>query len=312
MIQMTSLLFQVTDPTNEEIAAKADTVKAQVVQFAENFMVDPTAAVSQLGIKLLDFSLKVLVAILIYIIGIWLIKKIKKALAAVFQKKKADKAIASFLTSFVSVMLTVLLFIITVGTLGVNTTSLAALLAAGGMAIGMALSGTVQNFSGGIMILAFKPFKVGDLISAQGYTGTVSNISIVNTSITTSDHRVIIIPNGTLFSSTIDNTTRLETRRVEWTIGLDYGTDADRCIEAILEILRSDGRVLDTSTAGASDPFVGILALSSSSVDFTVRAWVKTADYWPVFFDIQKTLYTELQKKGFSFPFPQLDVHVRN
>lgn len=309
---MKYLLFQVNTPTEEEIAAKADTVKAQIVQFAEELRADPTSAVSELGLKLLDYSLKVVVAILIYIIGIWLIKKFRKALIALFRKKNADKAMASFLTSFVSVMLTVLLIIVTVGTLGVNTTSLAALLAAGGMAIGLALSGTVQNFAGGIMILAFKPFKAGDYISAQSYSGTVTNITIVNTSITTSDNRVIIIPNGTLFSSTIENVTRLDTRRVEWTIGLEYGTDADLCIQAILGILKEDKRILDSSTAGASAPFVGIMALSSSSVDFTVRAWVKSEDYWPVFFDLHKALYTGLQKQGFSFPYPQVDVHVKS
>ena len=174
-----------------------------------------------------NFGIKVLAAFLIYIIGAWLIKKIRNMLHRIFEKRKTEKAISSFVESLTSISLTIILIIITVGALGVNTTSLAALLAAGGMAIGMALSGTVQNFAGGIMILVFKPFKAGDFIETEnGYSGTVSDVNIFSTKLTTTDNRLIIIPNGSLSNGTINNYSQNKMRRVEWLVGVEYGTAA--------------------------------------------------------------------------------------
>ena len=170
----------------------------------------------------IHFGIKVLIALLIYFVGAWIIKKIKGVLHRIFEKRKTEKAIASFVESLTSITLTIILIIITIGTLGVNTTSLAALLAAGGMAIGMAMSGTVQNFAGGIMILVFKPFKAGDFIETEnGYSGTVSDVNIFSTKLTTTDNRLIIIPNSTLSNGTVNNFSRNTMRRVEWLVGVE-------------------------------------------------------------------------------------------
>lgn len=174
----------------------------------------------------------------------------------------------------------------------------------------MALSGTVQNFAGGLMILVFKPFKHGDLINAQGTLGTVSEISIVNTTLKTGDSRSVIIPNGILFNGTIENYTRAGLRRIDWTISLSYGTSADDAISSISAIVKSETRILDSSTKGADNMLVALSNLGESSIDFIVKAWVKEPDYWPVFYEMNKRFYTELQQQRFSFPFPQMDVHL--
>jgi small conductance mechanosensitive channel len=204
------------------------------------------------------------------------------------------------------------LIVITIGTLGINTTSLAALLAAGGMAIGMALSGAVSNFAGGLMILVFKPFKAGDFINAQGYSGTVREVSIVNTKIVTPDNRVIIIPNGALSNGNIDNHSTQNIRRMDIELNMAYDTDADKCIAAILAILNSDPRVLDAGTEGASDPISVISSLNDSTVTFLARVWVNSADYWQVKFDLNKTLFTELPKQGFTFEYPHMNISINS
>lgn len=289
---------------------QADSAKAAVESFAQNLAKDPSATLESLGQEAIQFGLKVIAAILIYIIGAWIIKRIKIGLSKMFQRRKTEKALASFISSFTSILLTIILIVITVSTLGVNTTSLAALLAAGGVAIGMALSGTVQNFAGGIMIMAFKPFKAGDFIEAQGYTGTVTGVSIVSTSLTTIDNRAVIIPNGSLSNGTINNYSKHPLRRVDWTISVEYGTDATSCHDTLMKIIKADKRVLDSKTKGAEDPFVALSKLSSSSVDYIVRAWVKTPNYWNVFFDYNQAVYTGLPEAGINFPFAQMDIHL--
>ena len=252
-----------------------------------------------------------------------------------FERRNTEKTIASFITSFVSISLTVLLIIISISTLGVNTTSLAALLAAGGMAIGMALSGTVQNFSGGLMLLAFKPFKAGDFIEAQGHTGTVIEVNITATKILTTDNRVVILPNGALSNGTINNFTGRPLRRVEWLVSVSYGVDAAKCKEAILAIVNSDPRVLQEDTDmdqlykelkistyqlstvnyrmdAIPAPFVALKTLNENDITFVVRAWVRVDDFWDVFFDLQERFYTELPPQGFTFAYPHVDVTMLN
>lgn len=304
--------LQTAAPSAEEIASRADSAKVTIEQFAENLAKDPSTTLQNLGESAIHFGFKVLAAIAIYAIGAWLIRKIKGMLGRFFRRKDTDKALASFVTSFTSITLTVILIIVTVGTLGINTTSLAALLAAGGMAIGMALSGTVQNFAGGIMILAFKPFKAGDFIEAQGYSGTVTAVSITSTSLVTTDNRTIIIPNGALFNGSINNYSRNPVRRVEWNISVEYGTDAKACADNLLRLIKADTRVIDSTTPGAADPSVVLSQLGDSAIVFLVKAWVKREDYWDVLYDYNSTVYTELPKLGISFPFPQLDVHLKN
>lgn len=271
----------------------------------------PDQLLASLGEKALQFGLKLLAAFLIYIIGAWLIKVIKNTLRRFFSRRNTEPAIVSFTMSLVTAALWVILIIVAVGTLGVETTSLAALLAAGGMAIGMALSGTVQNFAGGVMILAFKPFKVGDYIEAQGFAGTVSEVNITSTKLVTLDNRVIILPNGPLSSGSVNNYSKMEFRRVDLNVGVEYGSDADKVKELILGIASNDSRVLGTAQGAPADPFVALTSLSPSSVDFTVRLWVKSAEYWDVFFATNECIYKTLPENGVNFPFPQLSVHMK-
>ena len=198
-----------TTPSVEEVATQAaDSVAVDLEQFAHNLITNPSGTLESLGQDIINFGLKLLAALAIYLVGAWLIRRIKKALGNMFAKRKTEKALASFIMSFTTIGLTILLIIISISTLGVDTTSIAALIAAAGVAIGMALSGTVENFAGGIMILAFKPFKAGDYIATQGYEGTVTAVSIVSTTITTYDNKAVILPNGTLFNGNISNYSR--------------------------------------------------------------------------------------------------------
>ena len=305
------LLLQIQNPIKEEeLVNRADSARAAFQQFAEMLAADPGTALQNLGRHAVQFGLKLLAAILIYIVGAWLIRRIKRWLGRVFERKHTDKAMASFISSFVSIALTVLLIIVTIGTLGVNTTSIAALLAAGGMAIGMALSGTLQNFAGGLMIMAFKPFKAGDYIEALGYAGFVNEVTIVGTHLTTFDNRKVVLPNGALSNGNVVNYSSFPLRRIDLPVSMAYGTDAAACKEKILEIVREDERILDAATPGAADPFVALQKLGDSSVTFIVRVWVKGEDFWPVSFDLSERIYTGLPQAGFQFPFPQLDVHV--
>ena len=306
-------LLQVQNPINEEeLIHKADSAKAAFQQFTEMLAADPGTALQNLGRQAIQFGLKVLAAIVIYIIGAWLIKRIKKGLQRLFERKQTDRTMASFISSFVSIALTIILIIVTIGTLGVNTTSLAALLAAGGMAIGMALSGTLQNFAGGLMIMAFKPFKAGDYIEALGYAGTVTEVTIVGTHLTTFDNRKVILPNGALSGGNVVNYSYYPLRRIDITVGVEYGTDAAACKQKLTEIVLEDPRFLSASTPGATDPIIAIQKLDSSSVNFLIRAWVRTEDYWGAWFDLNERVYTELPQAGINFPFPQVDVHVRS
>ena len=180
------------------------------------------------------------------------------------------------------------------------------------MAIGMALSGTVQNFAGGIMILMFKPFKAGDYIEALGYSGKVAEVNIVSTKLRTFDNRTIILPNGSLSNGNINNYFEHSVNRLEWLVSVEYATDNEKAKEVMMGILKSDPRILDSSTDGAADPFVALNALKDSSVEYTMKAWVKVEDYWDVKYSINEAIFTELPKNGINFPFPQLDVHVKN
>ncbi len=292
---------------------------------------DPEAFWNGVMQEATQFGLKVLAAIVIYIVGAWLIGRLKKVLRSIFERRNTERTLASFVTSFVSIALTVLLIIVIISTLGVDTTSLAALLAAGGMAIGMALSGTVQNFAGGIMLLTFKPFKAGDFIAAQGFSGKVVEVNITATKLLTVDNRVVILPNGALSNGTIDNYSARPLRRVEWQVSVAYGSDAAQCRETILSMLNEDPRVLqaDTdmdalyeelkissfqlSTTGyrmeaIPAPFVALSTLNANDITFVVRVWVRATDYWDLYFAMQQRFYSELPEAGFQFAYPHVDV----
>ncbi len=309
------MMFLQTSTINidtQELERVNDSIKAVTYGALEQLKTNPQGFMEDLMQTAIQFGLKLLAAIIIYSLGAWIIRRIKKALSKIFARRKTEGTLASFITSFVSIALTVILIIISISTLGINTTSIAALLAAGGMAIGMALSGTISNFAGGIMLLVFKPFKAGDFISAQGYSGRVKDVTIVNTKILTIDNRMVILPNGALFNGNIDNYSAMQLRRIDMTVNLAYGTDADRCIKAITGLLRAEERILDSKTPGVADPLVVLSSLNESDITFTIRAWVNATDYWDVRFLLNKTLYTRLPQMGFHFAYPHMDITVKS
>lgn len=281
---------------------------------------DVYAALAEQGIQ---FGMKVIAALLIYLVGFYAIKYIKKLLTTMFTRRGTERTLASFVISAVTIGLFILLIITTVSTLGVNTASLAALLTGGSMAIGLTLQGTVQNFAGGLMLLLFRPFQVGHFIEAMGVSGTVQEMNIVSTKVLTKDNRVIILPNGALANSTINNQFAQPLRRVDLKVSVAYGADAARFRETVLGLLRDDPRILNHThktpktahRAGVNqsgkevpDPFVGLNSLNESDITFLVLVWVKAEDYWPVYFDYTERFYTELPKHGFSFAYPHMDV----
>ena len=256
----------------------------------------------------MSIGLKVLAAIIIYAVGAWLIQRIKRLLKKILVKRNVEASLSSFTLSFVSITLTILLLLITVQTLGVDTSSIVALIAGSGLAIGMALSGTLQNFAGGIMILFFKPFKVGDYIETQGYSGTVHSIQITTTVIKTTDNKTVVLPNGGLSGSIINNYSTSEKRRCDWDISIEYGSDIDLAKSVLMEIVNRNGKVLQEP----EKPFVALKSLADSAIIVTCRVWVKREDYWDVFYTVNEEIYKELPKRGIGFPYPQLDVHINN
>lgn len=246
-----------------------------------------------------------LFAILTLVIGLWLVKLILKGIRKGLDKGETEETLKGFIVSLVSVLLKIMVYITALGMLGVEMTSFIAILAAAGLAVGMALSGTLQNFAGGVMILFFKPFRVGHFIEAQGHMGTVKEIQIFVSILTTPDNKTVIIPNGPLATGSLTNFSRQPTRRVDWTFGIGYGDDLDKAYEVLKRLLSEDERILDDP-----EPFLALKELGDSSVDITVRAWVEAADYWPVFFRMNEQVYKTFDKEGLSIPFPQRDVHL--
>lgn len=288
--------------------AKVEAQKAAFIEKVSNS--SPSELLEEFTEAAIMFGLKILAVAAIFLVGRFLIKWVKNILKKRFVARKTDATIASFALSLVNALLWVVLIIIAVGVLGVKTTSIAALFAAGGMAIGMALSGTLQNFAGGIMILAFRPFRAGDYIEAQGFGGKVKEVNITSTKIHTPDNKEIILPNGALSNGVINNYSRQKWRRIEFVVGLEYGCDAQAAKDALLEIANSDDRVSCLAHGAPADPFVGLKTLSASSVDFTLRVWVESADYWQVYFNLNEKIYTSLPQKGLNFPFPQVTVNM--
>ncbi|MBP3823863.1 MAG: mechanosensitive ion channel [Bacteroidaceae bacterium] len=290
-----------------EIAADSTSVVPDVEKVAQNFAegnVHWDQVISQLISWSLDAGKHILIAAVVYLIGHYLIKLLNYLLAGLLERRKVEVSVQTFVKSFVSILLQVLLIVTVVGALGVNTTSFAALLASFGVAIGMALSGNLQNFAGGIVILFLKPYKVGDWVEAQGTAGTVKAIQIFHTILMTADGKMIYIPNGAMSSGTITNYTLTPTRLAEWTIGIEYGEDVEKARRVALEIIKSDKRVKDDPA-----PVVWLKELNSSSVDLVIRCWVDNADYWGVMFENREKIYNRFNEEGIGFPFPQVTVH---
>lgn len=244
-------------------------------------------------------------ALLVFVIGRLVIGLINKLVGQILLKRDIDPSVKSFIGSLVHVVLMILLIVSVVGVLGVQTSSFAALLASAGVAVGMALSGNLSNFAGGLIILVFKPYKVGDFIEAQDVSGTVREIQIFHTVLVTTDNKVIYIPNGSMSSGVVINYSYQTVRRVEWTFGVEYGSDFAHVKRVLDEIIAKDGRILSEP----APPFIAMSQLADCSVNFVVRVWVKSGDYWDVFYDLNRIVYERFNAEGIGFPFPQLTVH---
>ena len=257
--------------------------------------------------KVVEYGTSLLIAIAILVIGFWLVKKVGKMIANLFAKKDFDPSLETFLLSTIKITLKILVVITAMSQLGIEMTSFVALLGAAGLAIGMAFSGTLSNLAGGVMILFFKPYKVGDFIEAQGEKGTVKELQIFNTILITLDNKTVIIPNGPMANGNLTNYSTQTKRRVDFTVGIAYGDDYDTAKNTLLEFVKDDPKIMDKE-----DNFIGLVALADSSVNLTLRVWCKSEDYWDVFFKMNERIYKEFGSKGLNIPFPQMDVHVKN
>ena len=240
-------------------------------------------------------------------IGLWVSKLITKSVEKALAKSKLDQSLVPFLKSLTNIILKILVIITVMGMIGIQMTSFIALIGAAGLAVGLALSGTLQNFAGGVIILILKPFKVGDFIEAQGFSGTVKEISIFATMLNTGDKKLIIIPNGPLSTGSLTNFSTEPQRRVDWKFGMAYGDDVENFKKAINDFFAEDTRILKEPAS-----FIGLSELGDSSVNFAVKAWVNSADYWDVFFNINEKVYKKFGDYKLNIPFPQMDVHLHN
>ena len=263
---------------------------------------------------MVHFAISLTIAILVFYAGKYIIRKLYNFVYGILHRRQVEASLSTFVLSLVRIVLYFILIVTVIGILGIETSSFLALFASAGVAIGMALSGTLQNFAGGVLILLLKPFKVGDYIEAQGFAGTVTRIEIFNTIICTPDNKAIIIPNGGLSTGSINNYSIQPYRRVDWTVGISYGESVDRARTLLLDLLRKDPRILweeKTGMPSVKAPVVVVAELADSSVNLSVRAWVASADYWGVYFDHNEEFYNAITAApGLSFPFPQLDVHM--
>ena len=248
---------------------------------------------------------KLVGAIVVLIIGMFVIKLMMKGIVKVFEKKQLDESLRDFLKSIIKIILQALLWISVLGMVGIQMTSFIAILGAAGLAIGMALTGTLQNFAAGVMILLFKPYKVGDYIEVGGTTGIVKTIQIFNTILNSLDNKTVIIPNAQLSNTLMTNYSTESQRRVDWVFGIGYGDSIAKAEEVLNNIIAKDTRIL-------KDPehFIALSELGDSSVNIVVRAWVLSDDYWDVFFDMNRSVYEEFNNAGLNIPYPQMDVHL--
>lgn len=297
------LLLQVIQAATDSLQVASDVLIKETLANADGL--DKLSVITQ---QLIDAGVSagasILKAILVFIVGRFIITLLNKVVVKMMNKRDVDVSIKTFVRSLVSILLTILLIVSVVGALGVETTSFAALLASGGVAIGMALSGNLQNFAGGLVVLLFKPYKVGDYIESQKESGTVKEIQIFHTILATVDNKIIYIPNGALSSGVVINYSHQTTRRIEWVFSVDYGEDYEKVKQVIADILAAENRILPDPA-----PFIALHALASSSVNVVTRVWVKSEDYWNVYFDINQKIYQTFNKEGINFPFPQLTVH---
>lgn len=271
------------------------------------------SAIQNLSGYAVNLCKNLLAAVVIYIIGKWLIRKVNSIVSKLMRKKHVEASLQTFLESIVNVSLWILLVIAVISVLGVETSSFVALFTGAGMAIGMAMSGTLGNFAGGVMILLFKPYKVGDFISAQGYDGIVKEIQIFNTILVTTDNQTIIIPNGSLSTGSLKNFSTQKYRRVDLSYSFAYGTDYEVVREAIEKIQKACPQIIQEPIAGEPviGPWQGLASLGDSGVTIATRSWCASADYWTVAGYMNHEVYQQLRNSGFMFPFNKLDVTVK-
>ena len=256
----------------------------------------------------ITFGKNIITAVIVYLIGRFIIKYATKAVHTITQKRKFEASLASFVNSLVSISLNILLGIIIIGIMGIDTSSFLAVFASAGIAVGMALSGTLQNFAGGVLILILRPYKVGDYIEAQGFAGTVREIQIFSTILSTVDNQIIIIPNGPLATGCLKNSTAADMRRVDIDVEVAYGTRTDDVRKVLQDIINAHPRIIKD---GQYAPAIPMTTMSSSSIVFQMRMWSKAQDYWAVRFETTEKVYTILTEKGIEIPFQQMDVHIR-
>lgn len=252
-----------------------------------------------------EFAISVITALIIFILGKWAVKKVNKLFVGFLSRSDVDETLISFVSSITYTLLLCMIVITALGQLGVKTSSLIAILGAAGLAIGLALKDSLSNFAAGAMIIAFRPFQKGDFIEAAGSSGVVHDLKVLTTTLKTADNKVLIIPNSGVFGGTIVNYSREKTRRVDMTFGIGYGDDIKKAKDLLVSVLENDERVLKDPA-----PLVAVSELADSSVNFTVRPWVNSADYWGVFFDTHEKVKYAFDEAGISIPFPQTDIHL--
>ena len=252
-----------------------------------------------------EIAAKIAIALAIYFIGRWLIGRFVKVVNKICDKRGVEVSLQRFFNNMIKVVFYICLVLTVVGVLGIDTTSLIAMFASASLAIGMALSGTMQNFAGGVMILLLRPYRIGDYVEAQGQAGTIKEITLFNTVITTADNKIIYVPNSTISTGIINNYSQAATRRIDWNITISYGDDVEVARRVLMQLMTEDKRVKQDPA-----PVVYLTSLGSDAVNISARAWVDNADYWGVFFELNERIYNELPKHGLHFPFPQLSVHI--
>ncbi len=296
-----------TDVIAQDLSKTAEGLEKGWTHFWSLLTSDPGEAMKYLGGTALHYATNIAIALIVFYLARWLIRKFVKLLEKIFERRNVDSSVRIFVSNLVQIVLWLVVLVVIINVLEAETTGLVAILAASAFAIGMALSGTLSNFAGGILILLRKPFRIGEYIEAQGYGGTVRTIQLFSTIITTPDNKTVIIPNGPLSTGTINNFSRQNTRRVEWKIGISYGDDFDSAKKAISGVLDKDPRV--NSELGYT---IAINELAESSVIILVQCWVKSGDFLAVFYDMNRHFYIELPANNINFPFSQMDVRLIN
>jgi small conductance mechanosensitive channel len=293
----------------QEIKEKANEIinnTSHVIIEDAEVAVDKTQEYTDLAISFMsEYGMKIIGALLIFIIGKWAARTITKIVVAVMRKNKIDETLVSFIESIIYIILLIVVVLASLNALGVQTTSFVAILGAAGLAIGLALQGTLGNVGSGVLLISFRPFKVGDFVTVGGETGTVASISIFATTLHTLDNKVVTVPNSGVTNGNITNFSAKEIRRIDLTFGIGYGDDLRKAKTVLEDIMKDDERVLSDP-----EPFVGVLELGDSSVNFVFRPWVQSDDYWDVYFDMHEKVKLAFDEQGISIPFPQMDVHL--